>query len=116
MKKLAFAALAACAALIAVPALAQAARCMPLEAGLKSLSKQWGETIVWSGKVGNEMLYLTQSSQRHTWTLLAVKFTLHGAEGCIVQAGTAGSLVGHPATNGSIAFYVARGPAKIVAP
>lgn len=108
--------LATCVALAPAPALAQGARCMPLEAGLKSLAQKWGETIVWSGRVGDQMVYLTQSAQKHTWTILAVKFTLAGAEGCIVQAGTDGALTAAPATNGSIAFYTASGRAAAVSP
>ncbi len=104
-------ALAVALALGPTPALAQQA-CAPLQKGLTTLAKHFGEIIVWSGRVGNRELYLTQSPLRHTWTLIAVKFTLAGAEGCILQAGTAGSLVGDP-MNGSISFTVA-GPATAI--
>lgn len=91
---------------IAQPTFAQSGACGPLEKELDALAKHYGETIVWAGRVENHELYVTQSPEHHTWTLIGVTFTLAGAVGCILQSGTHGALMADPANNGSVFFLV----------
>lgn len=94
---------------IAQPAFAQSGACGPLTKELSALASHYGETIVWAGRVENHELYVTQSPEHHTWTLIGVTFTLAGAVGCILQSGTHGALMADPANNGSVFFLVPKG-------
>lgn len=97
------------AAAVVQPALAQSGACGPLTKELSALATHYGETIVWSGRIEDRELYVTQSPEHHTWTLIGVTFTLAGAVGCILQSGTHGALMADPANNGSVFFLVPEG-------